>query len=596
MHPSAGLLSPTDRESAVTVLQRRLAPENLRAFLKALQKQRSRRRSVEWIVTDAERSAERRPGRLQTRLPDQEMPAFIVDFAGLDLLSHPDLRRVLALRAAPAERDALHEFPSQCRGRSGPESVAKAIAKRRWHPGKAWPRHFVKVLGFPPAFAGMPGSRSEPDTAEVEPFRPLPRLEPFQQELLAPVREVLTAAAGSNRGILTLPTGAGKTRTAVEAILEWRRHATARSTVLWIAQSEELCEQAVQAFREVWIDCGHRDNAPRDRLLISRLWGGGRKLPDMADIVVASIQKLHAIWRGEDDDARRDELAALAGDVGAVVIDEAHRMLAPSYSEVLGFVGIDLARDRTSSTPLLGLTATPFRGVEEETQILVSRFHGRLVRPLILGEDPVGTLRAQGVLSHPDHEVLHYDGRAIPLDQNPTYEAFFDRFRDFHPDLLEELGEESVRNRRILERLCQLPADWPVLFFGCSVEQATATAVLLRRRGRSAATVTADTRAATRRALIEEFRAGRISVLCNFGVLTTGFDAPRVRALVIARPTASALLYEQMIGRGMRGPRFGGTDRCLVIDVADNIQFGGQMAFTRYAEYWMPAASREAAP
>jgi superfamily II DNA or RNA helicase len=556
----------------MTVLQRRLSPADIRTFLKALQKQHSRRRSVEWIVVDAEHAGDRRPGRLQTRLPDEDLPAFLVDFAGLELLSHRELRKLLALRASPAERDALHEFPSDRRGRSGPESVAKAIAARRWHAGKGWPRHFVKVLGFPSAFAGMPGSPSEPDTAEVEPFRPLPQLEPFQAELLAPVREVLTAPAGSNRGILTLPTGAGKTRTAVEAILEWRRDATARCAVLWIAQSEELCEQAVQAFREVWIDCGHRPNAPRDRLLISRLWGGGRKIPGTADIVVASIQKLHAIWRGEDDDARRDDLTALAGDIGVVVIDEAHRMLAPSYSDVLGFIGIDLARRRTSALPLLGLTATPFRGVVEETQTLVTRFHGRLLRPLCLGDDPVGRLRAQQVLSHPDHEVLDYGGRAIPLAHNPTYEAYFERFRDFHPDLLEELGEESVRNRRILERLCQLPADWPVLFFGCSVEQATAMSVMLRRRSRSAAVVTANTRAATRRALIEEFRAERISVLCNFGVLTTGFDAPRVRALVIARPTASPVLYEQMIGRGMRGPRFGGTERCLVIDVADNIQ------------------------
>jgi superfamily II DNA or RNA helicase len=596
MHPSAGLLSPIDRESAVTVLQRRLPAADIRTFLKALQKQRSRRRSVEWIVTETEHAGERRLGRLQTRLPDGELHVFLVDFAGLDLLSHRELRRLLALRATPPERDALHDFPSDCRGRTGPESVAKAIAARRWHPGKAWPRHFVKVLGFPPAFAGLPGSPGEPDTAEVDPFRPLPALETFQQELLAPVRDVLIGLAGSNRGILTLPTGAGKTRTAVEAILEWRPQATDRRTVLWIAQSEELCEQAVQAFREVWIDCGHRDNAPRDRLLISRLWGGGRKVPDMADIVVASIQKLHAIWRGEDNDGRREDLTALAGDIGVVVIDEAHRMLAPSYAEVLGFIGIDLARDRTSPIPLLGLTATPFRGVEEETRTLVARFHGRLLRPVGLGDDPVGKLRAQGVLSHPDHEVLDYGGRAIPLDQDPTYGAYFERFGDFHPGLLEELGEESVRNRRILERLCRFPADWPVLFFGCSVEQATAMSVMLRRKARSAATVTADTRAATRRALIEEFRAGRISVLCNFGVLTTGFDAPKVRALVIARPTASPVLYEQMIGRGMRGPRFGGTDRCLVIDVADNIQFRGQMAFMRYELYWVPASAEGAAP
>jgi superfamily II DNA or RNA helicase len=80
-------------------------------------------------------------------------------------------------------------------------------------------------------------------------------------------------------------------------------------------------------------------------------------------------------------------------------------------------------------------------------------------------------------------------------------------------------------------------------------------------------------------------------VLCNYGVLTTGFDAPRVRAVVIGRPTASRVLYEQMIGRGMRGPRFGGTDECLVIDLDDNlVHLNGRQLSTasqQYSEYWV---------
>ena len=588
MATNPGLLNPTDRDGAVAVLRRRLTPDDIRRALKTIQGVRSRRRSVEWIVTEAERTGQRRTGRLQTRLPDDDLPAFLVDLLGTDLLASQDLRERLALRATAPEREELHEFPSRTRGRGGPESVARAIAGRRWHPGKGWARHFARVLGFPTAFAGFPGLPTEPELVEVDPFLPLPPLESFQNELLGKVSETLVAPPGSNRGILTLPTGAGKTRTAVEALLGWRRQAPAPRTILWIAQSEELCEQGVQAFREVWIDLGHRDSSLRDQLLISRLWGGGRKVPDEADVVVASIQKLHAILRGDEGDDRRDDLSELVRDLGVVVVDEAHRMLAPSYGEVLRFLGIDLTGRGTSRLPLLGLTATPFRGVVEETRTLVRRFHGQLLRPECLGDDPVGVLRRQKVLSHPDHEVLRYNGQSFVLADNPDHEEYFERFRDFHPDFLEQLGEESVRNHRILDRLAELSPDWPVLFFGCSVEHAAAMAVLMRRRGRSAATVTADTRGATRRALVEEFRAGRITVLCNYGVLTTGFDAPRVRALVIARPTASPVLYEQMIGRGMRGPRFGGTDHCLVIDVEDNIQFRGQMAFQRYAEYWMP--------
>jgi DNA repair protein RadD len=585
MAGNVGLLSPSDREDAIAVISRRLNIDEVRKFLQTLKGSRSQGRSVEWIVAEAEASGGKGSGRLQSRLLDDQLIPFLIDFAGVDLLCHRDLRKKLALCAEPSERDELHDFRSSTRGRGGPESVARAIAERKWHPGKSWAKHFTRVLGFPPSFAGFAGSPSEPDSIEIQPFRPLPKLEAFQDELLGPIRDVFSSRPGSNRAILTLPTGAGKTRTTVEAIFNWYRQTPEPGTVLWVAQSEELCEQAVQAFREVWIDFGHRDSSVSESLHLSRLWGANRKIPDETNVVVASIQMLHAIVSDESSD-RRAELEELAGDLCLVVIDEAHRIPAPSYAEVLLFLGINVARGKTSPIPLLGLTATPFRGADAETQLLVNKFNGKLIRPLSLSHDPVADLRKRGVLSYPDHEVLQGSGASINLDTNPQYKEYFETFNDFHPDLLGRLGEESARNKQILDRLCQIPKDWPVLFFGCSVEHATAMAVLLRRKGRTAATVTGNTRASTRRALIEEFRAGRIGTLCNYGVLTTGFDAPKVRGLVISRPTASAVLYEQMIGRGMRGPKFGGTDRCLVIDVVDNIRFGGQMAFTRYEEYW----------
>ena len=204
----------------------------------------------------------------------------------------------------------------------------------------------------------------------------------------------------------------------------------------------------------------------------------------------------------------------------------------------------------------------------------------------MLGDEPVTELRRRHVLSNPIHTVIAYGGRAIALSDNPRYAEHFARFNDFHPDLLRTLGQDTARNRRLIDVLLKIPVDWPTLFFGCSVDQATVVALLLRKAGRSADVVTSTTRTATRRHRVEQFRDGALGVLANYGVLTTGFDAPLVRALVIGRPTASPVLYEQMIGRGMRGPRFGGTDECLVIDVEDNIRFDGQMAFERYASYW----------
>lgn len=576
-------LSEADREAAVTILQRRLTDVDLRAVVKEVQgaRRRQRHKSVEWLVAETEQSG----SRLRSRLHHAELAEFLVDMAGTDLLGSQELRHRLARGASADELDRLHDHASDLRGRGGRDSQARAVARRNWHPGKAWATHFARTLGFPSVFAGITGTPREPDAIEVEPFRPLPDLEDFQVELKSAVLDVLVSPPGGNRGILTLPTGAGKTRTAIEALVEHRLSTDPRPGLLWIAQSDELCEQAVQAFREVWVDQGHRGDL-REPVTIHRLWGQGRSVPAEPAVVVASIQKLHTIWRNGDRDAGRTDLEAMARQLGVVVVDEAHRMLAPSYGEVLVALGIDLSAKGASPLPLLGLTATPYRGLEEETRRLARNFHGRLLRPGSLQPDPVGELRRRRVLSWPDHRVIGYGGRAFSIDADPKYREWYRLFNDFHPDLLRELGEERARNRLLLDILCDLPVDWPVLFFGCSVEHATAMSVLLRRRGRAAATVTASTRAATRRALIEQFRAGELAVLSNYGVLTTGFDAPRVAALVIARPTASPVLYEQMIGRGMRGPQFGGTETCLVIDVEDNIRFGGQLAFTRYDGYW----------
>jgi hypothetical protein len=56
------------------------------------------------------------------------------------------------------------------------------------------------------------------------------------------------------------------------------------------------------------------------------------------------------------------------------------------------------------------------------------------------------------------------------------------------------------------------------------------------------------------------------SVMVNVNMLTTGFDDPKIRTIVLGRLTYSMNLYWQMIGRGSRGPRSGGTTDCTVID------------------------------
>ena len=72
-------------------------------------------------------------------------------------------------------------------------------------------------------------------------------------------------------------------------------------------------------------------------------------------------------------------------------------------------------------------------------------------------------------------------------------------------------------------------------------------------------------------AIIAAFKAASDEprVIVNYGVLTTGFDAPQTSAAVIARPTKSLVLFSQMVGRATRGERAGGNKRAEVATVVD---------------------------
>src|SRR5690606_39312267 len=73
------------------------------------------RRSSDLIVAETEHTG----GRLRSRLPDQDLAAFLIDLKGPDLLSSRELRFRLAVNASPDEIDRLHDYPSQCVGRGG---------------------------------------------------------------------------------------------------------------------------------------------------------------------------------------------------------------------------------------------------------------------------------------------------------------------------------------------------------------------------------------------------------------------------------------------------------------------------------------------
>ncbi|MXX06322.1 MAG: DEAD/DEAH box helicase, partial [Gammaproteobacteria bacterium] len=150
---------------------------------------------------------------------------------------------------------------------------------------------FVKALGFGPEWAGHQGSKREA-FLDVSGPRSLPDLHAYQRNVVDKVKTMLSGASDENRGLVSLPTGSGKTRVAVQAVIESMRDQGLSGTVLWVADRDELCEQAVEAWRQAWASIG----TEAEPLRVSRWWGG-QPQPETIDgrqVVVATIQTLRS--------------------------------------------------------------------------------------------------------------------------------------------------------------------------------------------------------------------------------------------------------------------------------------------------------------
>ena len=99
-------------------------------------------------------------------------------------------------------------------------------------------RRFVADLGFAPEYAGF-ASDSRPAVFTVEGPADLLPLHDYQVMVTTEIKKLLRGN-GSPRGMVSLPTGAGKTRVAVQALVEEVRDGSLTGPVVWIAQSDEL--------------------------------------------------------------------------------------------------------------------------------------------------------------------------------------------------------------------------------------------------------------------------------------------------------------------------------------------------------------------
>lgn len=387
----------------------------------------------------------------------------------------------------------------------------------------AW--HYETILEVAPG-------RSMPDGLEDGPPR-----KPLDHQTQAHHRLREWHERGEPAGILCMPTGAGKTQTATRFIVE---HAVAPGqTVLWLTHRDELVDQAIRTLLRT-------ANAAGRPLRVGRYQGGNRKARESVDVLVASIPTL----------AREGALARMQADQLAIqlaIVDECHHAAAPSWKRLLQKLS------KGGRVRLLGLSATPTRSAERERETLWRLFAGTVVY-----EAHAAELMARGVLAKPD---LQFVATEREYDATEAERTDWHRFHrgDLPPSLVRRIANDPERNRLLAYHAVELSKSGPTLVFASEKQSAETVVAMIKRGGGSAALITYEDPPSERKAVLKAFTNGSLAVLVNLTIFSEGTDLPSVRNVLIGRPTTSPILFAQMVGRGLRGPEIGGTERCRVV-------------------------------
>ena len=395
--------------------------------------------------------------------------------------------------------------------------------------------------------------------SEFEAVYPFKVLKEFQS--LVSYKAINELKNPATRFIIQMPTGSGKTRVAMEVISQFINESEKNVKIFWLAHQKELCNQALQCFIEVW------SHLRQKKLNLYRLWDEEDKtilpkeLPDNS-FIIGNFQKVHAGLIKNPENYQ-----SVSKQLDLIIIDEAHKAIAPTYKKVT---------DTLSSikTKIIGLTATPGRSIdnEESNRSLSNFFHSNIISIPEREEGVISYLRKIEVLSKATYDPIHADENIILSKKQAEY---LEKFLELPSDIIKKLSQDKVRNFEILKKIDLQIKNNPnskMLFFGLSIEHSKFICAILNTLGIKASHVDGKTSLNRRASTLEDFKKGKLNVLCNERLMSTGFDAPKTDTIVIARPTFSIVLYSQIIGRGLRGPAIGGTEYCKIIDVKDNIQ------------------------
>jgi superfamily II DNA or RNA helicase len=342
---------------------------------------------------------------------------------------------------------------------------------------------------------------------------------PFQEEILDRLAAE-RSLHGRMRNLLVAATGTGKTVIAAFDYLRACERSGSRPRLLFLAHRREILDQARATFQQVL-----RDFAFGEKYLDG-------EVPSRWEHVFASIQTA---------------ASGLAERVAAdhfrfVVVDECHHAPAESYQRVIRFLAPAI---------LLGLTATPERS---DGKSLLPDFDGRIAVELRLWH----ALERQLLVPFEYYGIADgTDLTALRWSRNGYAAA----------DLAGVYTGHEARVDLVLEQLRRRVADLRLvraIAFCVSVDHANFMACALTERGVAALAVHGQSSDTERTDAPRRLQAREVTVICTCDLYNEGVDLPFVDTLLLLRPTSSATLFLQQIGRGLRLDS--GKTSCLVLD------------------------------
>ena len=371
------------------------------------------------------------------------------------------------------------------------------------------------------------------------------------------------------KGLLVLPTGGGKTLTAVQWLL--KNFTNKYKKVLWIAHRHELLNQAFNTI----VDNSYAALLSDRTNFSYRIISGSNEhdipvnIQATDDIIIASKDSLNTGM-----DYLLNKWANNLDEV-LLVVDEAHHATAKTYRKVIHA----LEESKPKTFKMLGLTATPFRTAIDEGGLLKQIFPD----DIIFKED-LRSLITIGILADPIFEELPTK-LEIYNDLLPRHIKAIQAFDNIPEDIAIRIATSCERNNQIVDQYFNNIEKYKQLVvFAINKVHAIALNGLFNEKGEArginfkSQLVLADiTDAATgvkisgktNALAIQEFRNGQTNVLVNVNILTEGVDLPNLQTVFLTRPTTSTIFMTQMIGRALRGEKAGGTKEAFIVSFID---------------------------